>query len=155
MLNPYLLGGVGLILAGSLTFAGCEHLRAKAAVAGEAKAVSERNHAIGANSSNLTTIADLKAALAEWEAIGKPVVEVKELLATLDERTAELNGARNELRKHRQAAATLPECQSLLRTTFAACPGIDLGLRSISSCYENRNGASACAGPEGSATGAD
>lgn len=122
-LNPYLAGGALLILVGSLSFAGCEHLRAKSARAGEAKAVAQRDEARAANASNIVTIDTQAKALEQWKALHKTPEEVSAIVSNARAYVDEIDRLSRQVKFYRERDKSLPECLRLMQIAYSTCPG--------------------------------
>jgi hypothetical protein len=139
--SPYLAGGVAACFLAVLGFAGCEHVRAAAAVAGEAKAIArqhsaeaDRDKAVDANAGNLVTINAQSAALKLWAGLHRTPAEIALIVAAQEAYEKRLVMLGAELLSARKKDEALPDCQAVLRLSLSrACPATTAGLLKLAS----------------------
>lgn len=148
--NPYLIGGVALVIAGLATFAGCEHHNANAARADRKAMESERDTArvdrdrtVKANGTLLSTITSQDKALNAWAELGESPAEVRALIAKIAASRAELEQRSAANEKRRRLDDANPDCEKLRRVDFQrACPNRAGVLRGHEDRYRNGDGGS-------------
>jgi len=133
-----------LVVTGS--FAGCEHHNAKVARAERAAAESQRDTAIDANKSNVTTIEAQQKALEQWKALGITPGEAKAAVLLAVENHAKAEQLAAELKNAKEHDRANPDCNAILSADIErACPLVVLGLRDVA--RGDKNGAGGSAGP--------
>jgi hypothetical protein len=128
--NPYVLGGIAAVFLAMATFGGCEHIRAKAAIAGEVKAEHERDQArfntsvaVKANQAQAVTIDAQDKALNRWAEIGVTPDEVRAMLAAAAAKARELEQLVALNAKVKEKDNANPDCERLRQTDFQRlCP---------------------------------
>lgn len=119
-------------------FAGCEHHNAVAARAERDAAEAQRDTAIDANKSNMTTIEAQGAALNKWMSLGASPDEVAKLMASAARAIKEANQKLDEMLSAKEKDRANPECGALLGASLQrACPTIARGLRNAADGHED------------------
>jgi hypothetical protein len=152
MLNLYAIGGVAAAFLAVLSFAGCEHQRAKAAVSRAEALELAKNQAISANASMVDTVEAQSLALQKWANLGQSPDEIRSALGTLTDKQKQLDDLRVENNWLRNKDRALPECVALLKASLSQrCPSIAAGLRKLQGSYQDRHGGDPSPGPEATA----
>lgn len=109
-----------------------------------------------ANATNVATIERQDRALQQWKQLGEVAkITLQKSKDAVEAANNDLENLRRENRRLRNQDQT-PECQALLRSDLTAiCPGVDLGLRTLSEGCKGQHSGDPCSDPEGAATGTD
>lgn len=145
----YLIGGVVAAFIVVLSFASCEHHRAKVFRADRDKALSQLVDAQSANASNQLVIDSQNRALDKWSKIA---LSPEDVISLVDNLTKAKKEADERLRLYqigKESDRALPDCVALLRISLRQrCPSIAAGLLDLATSGENRTGGNSGASPE-------
>lgn len=128
-------GGIALVFAGLLTFAGCEHSNAKAARAERDAMEAARDYAVDANLGKDQVIEDLTTSRDRWKLLATPSEEMEAAAARAGELEVELTRTRAKLDKlAEEKDRANPDCLAVLEVDFErACPHVAERLRNRAS----------------------
>lgn len=129
--NPYLAGGLALIFAALITFAGCEHSNASAARADRDAMESARDYARDAATSKDVVIGALTQSRDAWKKLATPSEAMDAAADRAELLEQQLRHTQADLdRLAREKDHAKPECAALLATDFErVCPAIARRLR--------------------------
>jgi hypothetical protein len=152
-LSPYLLGGVAAVILALGSFGGCQYVLKERAIAGEKKALHERDQARSANASQLVTIGTQDKALKQWKALHRTPEEIAVILKNGQAYIDEIDRLTRQVELHRGRDKNLPDCIRLLSMSLSKlCPGTAYSLRLRAAGKDGDSGGSHPGG-EGTAIG--